>query len=403
MALPLNMDNWFQVNNSLAAGKVRIISQYNTAGGTLPGYDMNMCLTTPQFTNYAGASHGTLVPMISDSTALGTNDFIVIGNSGMHKNSNLGFITPMYFACSDFDDDDLYIAQLLALPYFGDLGNTPTSTTDRVALTKQIYEAGMWIWRKGNLPPVNMECRTNFELELDECYGDQTGSRIYNLAEVPNVASPNLIYFNIEKSYMRKLTAYGGTAGVPYIGTWDCFWNQPSQPNTQEFLTSGGQFFRTDMFTSSSIEWVAKNNNNNDTVTGLYLYQCATNSVKWAEGLGGVGSMTVINSKITVYPTSTPPVDNRLLHHGVVAIDTTAQTGSFYYGDSRDNWGHRGTYTGSLHANSARWDTSARIVWRFGATDYVKMQLGCFRAWNGIMTEEQAELCWLHNKWRIVG
>ena len=198
MALPENMDNWLLIKTSLAAGKVRILSQYNTGL-----YDMNMCLTTPQFTDYAGAagaSGGTLVPMISDSTALGINDFIVIGNSGKHKNSNLSFITPMYFACSDFDDDDLYIAQLLALPYFGDLGNTPTSTTDRVVLTKQIYEAGMWIWRKGNLPPVNIECPINLELELDECYGEAAGANIKNLGTANADGNGNKYIINKDRT-----------------------------------------------------------------------------------------------------------------------------------------------------------------------------------------------------------
>jgi hypothetical protein len=402
MALPLNMDNWFLINNSLAAGKVRILSQYNTGL-----YDMNMCLTTPQFTDYAGATGatgGTLVPMISDSTALGINDFIVIGNSGKHKNSNLSYITPMYFACSDFDDDALYIAQLLALPYFGDLGNTPTSTTDRDALTKQIYEAGMWIWRKDNLPPINMECRTHLEFELDECYGDQTGNKVYNLAEVPGVASPDDIYFTIHAGNYG-LDELGGTAGVPYIGT--IRGDLDSSPSNQTTLTSGGDFALTNLFTTSSIEWIAKNNSNNSG-SGLRIWQSFNNECGYSLGNSPTssGEIWCAYGQIQVGTYSTPPVDNRLRHHAIVTMQqifTTAASSSLWYGDSRDNWGRRGQSLGLAPIGGSAWDGSAYIIRRYQSTKPVDVNLGCLRAWNGYMTEGQAELCWLHNKWRVVG
>lgn len=402
MALPENMDNWFQIRDSIG-GKVRILNNY-----VVGAYDMNMCLTTPQFTDYAGATGatgGTLVPMISDSTALGINDFIVIGNSGKHKNSNLGFITPMYFACSDFDDDDLYIAQLLALPYFGDLGNTPTSTTDRVVLTKQIYEAGMWIWRKGNLPPINMECRTNLEFELDECYGDQTGNKVYNLAEVPGVASPDDIYFTINSTTNYGLDEFGGQDGVPYIGTINGI-QAISFPSIKKTMTSGGDFDQVDLEYSSSIEWIAKNNEDEKS-SGLRIWDSFNNECGYSLGSSTTssGEISCAYGYIRAGTYSTPPVDNRLTHHAIVAMEmygTNFGSGSLYYGDSRDNWGLRGQSIGALPIGGASWAYSANLISRYGSNKPVDINLGCLRAWNGYMTEGQAELCWLHNKYRVV-
>lgn len=394
MALPENMDNWFQVRNSHNGLKVRVLNQY-----VVGAYDMNMCLTTPQFTNYAlatGATGGTLVPMITDSTVLGFNDFIVIGNSGKHKNSNLSFITPMYFVCSDFDDDDLYIAQLLALPYFGDLGNTPTSTTDRVALTKQIYEAGMWIWRKGNLPPVNIECPINLELELDECYGEAAGANIVNLGTAN--ADGNGRAYIISSAAGQNFSGSGGFDGYPYFGAW--WQNRNSKSVLNNSLGSIPTANRINITEKSTVEWLANISGSiaggaavrpNYTVTkGTYSYTDGlfiANGSNAIDALGGL--VEVPYSDLDIFTT----------HHAVVTGNRISKSGSCYAGDASDNWGFKASGSGNgIDAGTV--DYVYGFNFDFGR--FFAGYWGCFRVWDGEMTEGQAELCWLHNKWRVV-
>ena len=110
---------------------------------------------------------------LGSTGVLNDDDFLVMGMDAYHGNPNSSDLTIIYFdGANTFSDNAKYVKELLKLPYFkpasqGGFGNTPVSTTDRDLLTKQIYEAGMWIWRPGNLPPINIDCLINYQYDDD--------------------------------------------------------------------------------------------------------------------------------------------------------------------------------------------------------------------------------------------
>ena len=218
MAIPLGMRIWAEMLSASTPGECRTVGVFDT--GTFYG-NAGVFLATPQQKAPLPFGFGKFFrPNLSQTTSLNVDEFIVVGDQKVHgyKTGPGNFGSNPYFVkCTDFDDDALFIIQILALDYFNPdkFNNTPASTTDRYALTKQIYEAGMWIWRNGNLPPVNMDCRVNIEMELNECYGEDAGQNINS------IGSANLIPYQMARTNPRVFAGYGGTSPVPYIGTWN--------------------------------------------------------------------------------------------------------------------------------------------------------------------------------------
>ena len=402
MGIPLGMTLWAQILSASDPGQFRTVGVFDTGG--FYG-NAGVFLATPQQKAPLPTGFGkSFRPNLSQTTSLNVDEFIVVGNQSVHGykpgSGNYGS-NPYFVKCTDFDDDALYILQILALDYFNPdkFNNTPASTTDRYALTKQIYDAGMWIWRNGNLPPVNMDCRVNIEMELNECYGENAGPNI------SSIGSANLQSYSMARTNPRVFAGYGGTYTVPYIGTWNPTKIIPSPSGGD--ASNGAECSNSSNIGISSLstqEWIARvpfegasyATTDRSTIARvgsnyLLLNWTSTQSVFFLGGRIGNGVTYSI-------------ADTRKLHHGLVTANGTSGDGKLYFGDTTDNWGLKKSVTNITNTQS-KINTDDQMIGGFATSIAVydmTGQIGCYRVWDGEMTQAQAEICWLHNRWRIV-
>lgn len=369
MALPSGMEVWARIFISNNKGKVRSLSGVTGVFGA-----PRICLSTPQFDGVRSGFGYVYKAGISPNTSLTGNDFIIVGDTNYHGDQTIG--TPLFVKCVDFDDDDEYIRQILGLPYFQDMGNTPVSTSNRDLLTIQIYEAGLWIWRPGNAPPVNVACKLNLEFELDECYGAAAGSSATNLGTVGGT-------MDMSTSAVENFT---GSAS-PYMGAWDLDGGD-GKGTVQNNLNTGDTY---------TLEWIGQTYSNTTTMGVFY-------------GGGGTSAGTAVlgwwdsnEDKYDLFSGQLEyAIDPRDRHHVVVSVNTTTGNGALYVGLDTGQWAERDTSTGmsGTQRSPITNDFDIGDVTSFSSWDG---WFGCWRVWDDALSEDQAEICWLHNKFRVFG
>lgn len=367
MALPSGMNVWARTVTVVDEGKMRVLGNYPSGI-----FRSQICLSTPQFEEVIVGFGRVYKPAISPNTSLTGNDFIIVGDTREHGDQSTG--SPLFVKCVDFDNDDEYIRQILGLPYFQDMGNTPVSTSDRDLLTIQIYEAGLWIWRPGNAPPVNVTCKLNLEFELDECYGVAAGSSATNLGTVGGT-------MDMSNSTVENFT---GSAS-PYMGAWDLDGGD-GKGTVQNNLNTGATY---------TLEWIGQTYTNTTTMGVFYGANgtsAGTAVFGWWQPSNGAYNLFADQLAYTIDP--------RNRHHVVVSVNTTTGDGALYVGLNSGQWAERDTSTSmsGTQRSPITNDFDIGDVTSFASWDG---WFGCWRVWDDALSEDQAEICWLHNKWRV--
>ena len=326
------------------------------------------------FISYAGRYEaGTTSPEDLKKT-------LVLGIANIHSTGTSDDV--VYWSLNGFFSS-AYIDGLLALPYFkpisqGGLGNTPVSTTDQDLVVKQLYEAGMWIWRNGNLPPITVSCLVNFQFDDDYCYDTGAG---------PMLNQPGYASSGVTGSVNGTTTNMYGVKDegimVPWMGTW----------------TNDGNGYiniaQTIAPTSSGIthEWTGKRN---DTSGNEYISDARNGSGTWllteynGYDFNWSNQLQVNNSN---------GYANR--HWGCMTADNSAGVSKMYYGSSGSATWDGEIGTGTVTATMVGVGADFRIGTRYTDSARWNGYMGMYRIWDGALTATQAEICWLHERYKI--
>jgi hypothetical protein len=372
---PKNWDNglvraW--TNNARWDG----VRKCNTDGGEF-GFGINtsrlsdFTATYSDFLSYNGRYQA------GTTGAVNSKQYLVCGIANIHSQGIVGDDV-VYWSGTDMYTDSLYISTLLKLPYFTMLGNTPVSTTDRDLLTKQIYEAGMWIWRDGNLPPISTQPLLNFQFDDDYCYDTGAGPM---RNQIGNAAS------GVTGSVNGTTTNMYGVkeeTGNPWMGTWTNDGNGYIDV-AQTITPSAGAITH---------EWIGKRN---DSSGNEYISDARNGTGTWilteynGYDFNWSNQLQVNNGN---------GYTNR--HWACMTADNTGEPVSrMYYGeDGSVNWAGQ-IATGGVTSTMVGVGTNFRIGTRYTDSARWNGYMGMYRIWDGALTEKQAEICWLHERYKV--
>tara|TARA_R110000772_G_scaffold168011_1_gene279740 strand:- start:33 stop:1157 length:1125 start_codon:yes stop_codon:yes gene_type:complete len=106
------------------------------------------------------------------TTAGGNDEVIWVGNAEKHagNGSSTNDPTIIFFGPIVHEDTQAYCDWLLQLPIFKEVGVIPVSQDDFLALTRQLYQEGMWGWTEGGYPPMGTRPILNFVMHMEECW-----------------------------------------------------------------------------------------------------------------------------------------------------------------------------------------------------------------------------------------
>ena len=106
------------------------------------------------------------------TTAGGNDEVIWVGNAEKHagNGSSTNDPTIIFFGPIVHEDTQAYCDWLLQLPIFKEVGVIPVSQVDFLALTRQLYQEGMWGWTEGGYPPMGTRPILNFVMHMEECW-----------------------------------------------------------------------------------------------------------------------------------------------------------------------------------------------------------------------------------------
>lgn len=309
--------------------------------------------------------------------AINQKQFLVCGIASVHSQGFVGDDV-VYWSGTSLQTDDQYIDTLLKLPYFTLLGNTPVSTTDRDLLTKQIYEAGMWIWRDGNLPPINVGCLLNFQFDDDYCYDTGAGPM---RNQIGNAAS------GVTGSVNGTTTNMYGVkeeTGNPWMGTWTNDANGYVDV-AQTITPSAGAITH---------EWIGKRN---DTSGAEYISDARNGTGTWIlTEYNGYDFNWSNQLQVNLSNAYT----NR--HWACMVADNTGEPSSeMYFGtDVSATWDGLSGW-GSATAAMVGVGANFRIGTRYTDSSRWNGYMGMYRIWDGALTATQAEICWLHERFKV--
>ena len=318
-----------------------------------------------------------VVGMVATHTTIGSGTHLV-----WWKISN--------YKASDAD----VIDELLLLPWFTELGNTPVSTTDKHKIIIQIYEAGMWFFCEGNLPPLNKTCLVNFQFGYDDSWQGHANN------DIESVGINNPPTFVVSGGSARS-------SSYDQDGIWnEEFIFDDSSPYT--FASSSANISSTNG--EITYEYVGRRSNSTTTTRYLwdarptgtwmltrYLYSGTTYDFNWSNNCYG----------------NTPQTQGRMTrpHHFIATAKSSTNTSRMFYGDSTTITGNASYDWGVLASGTATTDmtevgTGLFIGARYTATaaspsgNYFGTW-SMFRIWDEVMTDDEAEILWLHQKRRI--
>jgi len=388
---PQNWD-FAVVRNFLLASQWDGYRKCNFVNGEgTPGFGINTSRLSSLITSYIPSGYDAIAGRYSlgSQGVLNDDDFLVMGMDSYHGNPNSSDLTVVYFdGANAFSDNTKYIAQLLKLPYFkpasqGGFGNTPTSTTDRDALTKQIYEAGMWIWRPGNLPPINIDCLINYQYDDDFCFN---GSAVMWNQTDNSFFGANAFTGSINSSQASMYSVEAPAdpfADPPWMGSF-------TQDGTG-YIEVGSTITPTS--NKLTHEWIGQRN---DTSGAEYLSDARNGNGTWllteynGYDFNWSGQLQVNNGN---------GYANR--HWGCVTCDDAENVSRMFYGHTGSaTWDGEigtGTCSTSMPKIGADFVIGARYTYGSKWNGY----WGMYRVWDNVLTETQAEICWLHERFKV--
>ena len=359
------------------------------------GFGINTSRLSSIIGSYIPSGYETVAGRYSlgSQGVLNDDDFLVMGMDMYHGNPNSGEVTVVYFdGETSFSDNTKYIAMLLKLPYFkpatqGGFGNTPVSTTDRDLLTKQIYEAGMWIWRPGNLPPINIDCLINYQYDDDYCFDG------FKIADV--------MYNQTDNSFFgaNAFTGSVNSANSSTMYTVEDYTDPFSDPPWMGSFTQDGtgyiEIASTITPSSNKLthEWIGERASDG---SSDYLCDARNGNGTWllteynGYDFNWSGQLQVNNGN---------GYGSR--HWGMVTCDDAENVSRMYYGHTGSaTWDGEigtGTCSTSMPKIGADFVIGARYTYGTPWSGY----WGMWRTWDNVLTATQAEICWLHERFKV--
>lgn len=302
----------------------------------------------------------------------------------------------VFFKISDYtaSDEDV-IAELALLPWFSEMGNTLASTTDKLKVIIQIYEAGMWFFCENNLPPLDKTCLVNIQFGYDDSW---QGHATNDLVSVGSGGSPTFVVSGGSARSSSYHDSFGAGA------TWN-----------EEFIFDG-------TFASSSDDISSTNGEITYEYVGRRDDSTSTTKYLW-DGRNGDGTWM-----LTRYPTTgttydfnwannckgdTPQSQGRMTypHHFIATAKSSTNTSRMFYGDSLTVTGNASYDWGVLASGTATTAMTEVGVDCFLGARYNATAAApngnyqgtwtMFRIWDEVMTDDECEILWLHQKRRI--
>jgi len=307
--------------------------------------------------------------------AQGINDYksgYWVGNAQVHGHPTAYYQDVAMWFVGDWIGSN-FLQDTLNLPYFTTLGNTPASITDRDVLVKQLYDAGMYFLNQGNTPPINVNVLLNYEYDQSECWDG--GTTVFDRSLLTNNSS-----------------------GGPYDGdvTNNQGWGDELTPWQGVFPHNGTAYIQIPASISPS----------GNQLTHEYCGVGSLNSTRYiSDARNGIGTWFLTNYsgyEINWNGQNTVNLSGRIVnkHHVVATGDSDTNTSRIYFGDS--SLGYSGLVgSGGCTTNMVDIGTNFVIGARYTFSGKWDGSMACYRLWDGVLTADQAEICYLHNKWRI--
>lgn len=302
-------------------------------------------------------------------------NFLIMGIASIHSTSTIPLGEEVvYWSGANYNNDSVYIQILLSLPWFTLLGNTPVSTTDRDALTLQIYQAGMWIWRDGNLPPISKNVLFNFQFDDGHCYDNGAGP----MRSQP----PNLITGSVNGTTTNMYNV-ASESNNPWMGTWTNDGN--GYINIANTLTPSAD--------ELTHEWIGKRN---DTSGNEYISDARNGGGTW---LLSEYSGFDFNWSNQLQVNNSNGYNKR--HWGCVTANNAANFSAMYYGSESSNTWDGQIGTGTCTPSMVNIGANFRIGTRYTDSGRWNGYMGMYRIWDGQLSNNQAEICWLHERYKV--
>ena len=376
----------------------KTMSQYSSSGTKYQG------ISTSGWSNSMAASPSNPMANVGNGTANST-DCIVVGIAKIHADPNLGSTEPVYFHITGGVDGTAaaVIDRLSLLPYFTRFGNTPVSTTNQWEVVKQLYEAGMWFLTQGGVPPISAQCRCNYDFQYDDCWNGEVFSGIAGNDEVYSILNPYATP-QAPVGTLHTQVARPSTTG-PWMSYFDCA--QGAGINTTAYISVADTI--TISGDSITIEYVGKKNSYTQESLlydardggGAYLQVVEGGAFDkdftWDGGIGGF------------IERNTPNTDNRQTnrHHWIGVSNNTSNICKMFYGDSTSVLGTGTEWQQMGGSESANTDLSTIGADMTIGTNNTLTQkwdgwLSMFRVYQGSVTDTEAEIMWLHQKYSII-
>lgn len=305
--------------------------------------------------------------------------FIVCGIARWHTTTLTD--DPVFWEFSPyFETDSLYIQDLLSLPYFrptaeGGLGNTPVSTTDRDALTLQIYQAGMYIVRDGMLPPINELCTLNYQFDYADTW--EGSSDIFDWGTFTPGSGNNGVLNGTNLGWQN----------------WTIPWEGVIDLNGGAYITVANNFMSAN--TEATQEWIGQ--------------RTGTGSRYISDARAGTGTWFLTNYQGYEYNFnanlqangSTWGVTNapQQKHWGMVTLSSTLNQSNLYWGSILGYYGM--VQQGSCNTSMPRIGTDFHIGARYTNSSIWPGEFAMYRVWDVKLSATQAEICYRHEGGRV--
>ena len=338
------------------------------------GFNQVGCSTSRWDESTAGVP--TNIKGRAEDTALNNNEGYIISRAGGLSTTAGSQLTPTFWKLSNLYDDPTVISEILQLPYFTTMGNTPVSLSDRDDLVLQIYNAGFYIWMNYLRPPLNESLVLNYEFNDSDCWPSTTSNTINNLEPVSTsgtIFGTNPGWNNVNTKVTPAATAYDG-----YFPT-----------NNSAFIEIAPSYTIGSGVTFEFITGLGLGNNINpynvfDTPTGNLIRYTGGGNVTSGGGMEWGG----------------------LTYNGFNRQDNVRHysfTGNDLLNTSQLHVNGNQVATGTCSIAMTSWGVNSRLFSQLNGQEKMPVGGGCysFRIWNANISQTQSEILYLHSRGKI--